>query len=166
MTSAAREVLEDCRGALAELTDGIQGRQWRRRWITSIVLLRAVGHVLKNVDGKRSPEYRTAINDRWKHLKSTKPDNMILWSFIEEERNTILKEYQTRAGQGVTVRPGGVGIDLQTGEHKADPPLPAIYHYTINTGPFAGRDQRELIAEGIAWWEKELDAIDAAAGAA
>lgn len=166
MTSAAREALEDCRGALAELTDGVQGRQWRRRWITSIVLLRAVGHVLNNVDGERSPEYRTAVDAWWRQLKSTKPEPMIFWSLIDEERNTILKEYQTRAGQGVKVQLSGIEINLQTGEQKVDPPLPAIYHYTINTGPFAGRDQREMIAEGIAWWEKELGAIDTAAGAA
>lgn len=46
MTLAARETLEDCRGALAELTDGVKGGQWRRRWIIAIVLLRAVGQVL------------------------------------------------------------------------------------------------------------------------
>ena len=166
MTSAAREALEDCRGALTELTDGVQGRQWRRRWITSMVLLRAVGHVLDNVDGARSPEYRTAVDSWWRQLKSTKPEPMIFWSLIDEERNTILKEYQTRAGQGVTVQLSGIEINLQTGEQKVDPPRPAIYHYAINTGPFAGRDQRELIAEGIAWWEKELNAIDTTASAA
>ena len=166
MTSAAREALEDCRGALAELTEGIQGCQWRRRWITSIVLSRAVGHVLNNVDGTRSEEYRKAVDTWWKALKSTKPEPMIFWHLIDEERNTILKEYQTRAGQGVTIQLSGIQINLQTGEQKIDPPKPAIYHYMINTGPFAGRDQRELIAEGIAWWERELNAIDSAASAA
>ena len=166
MTSAAREALEDCRGALTELTEGIQGRQWSRRWIISIVLLRAVGHVLDNVDGIKSQEYRKAIDAWWKALKSTKPEPMIFWQLIDAERNTILKEYQTRAGQGVTIQLSGIQINLQTGEQKVDPSKPATYHYTINTGLFAGRDQRELIAEGIAWWERELNAIDSAASAA
>jgi len=40
MTQAARKVLEDCKGALADFHYGIQGGEWRRRWITSVVLLR------------------------------------------------------------------------------------------------------------------------------
>jgi hypothetical protein len=166
MTIAARQALEDCRGALDELTDGVQGSQWRRRWITSIVLLRAVGHVLDNVDGLQSPQYRTAIDDWWKEIKASKPSPTIFWNLIDEERNTILKEYQTRAGQGVTVQISGIEINLRTGEQRVDSPKPTIYHYTMNTGPFAGKDQRELIADAITWWDDVLNAIDAAANAA
>ncbi|MDL5030631.1 hypothetical protein QRD43_01830 [Pelomonas sp. APW6] len=95
MTTAAREALDDCKGALAELADGVQGGQWRRRWIISVVLLRAVGHVLDNVDGSRSAAYRLAIDSWWSQLKASKPEPAIFWSLIDEERNTILKEYQT-----------------------------------------------------------------------
>lgn len=163
MTLAAREALEDCRGALAELTDGVQGRQWRRRWIVAVVLLRAVGHVLDNVDGSRSSAYRAAISNWWSRLKAAKPCPEIFWSFIEQERNTILKEYQTHAGQGVTIQLTGVELNLPTGEQKVDVPKRPMYHYTMNSGFFKGREQRELLAEAIEWWAKELDAIDAAA---
>ena len=166
MTAAAREALEDCRGALAELVDGVQGRQWRRRWITCVVLLRAVGHVLDNVDGGRDAKLRRAVDNWWKNLKATKPEPLVFWAFIEEERNAILKEYQTRAGQGVTIQLSGIELNLRTGEQKSDPPKPAIYHYTINTGPFAGRGQRELLHEAIVWWDTQLNAIDADASAA
>jgi hypothetical protein len=54
MTAAARLVLDDCRGALADLKEGVQGAEWRRRWIVTVVLLRAVGHVLEKVDGAAS----------------------------------------------------------------------------------------------------------------
>jgi hypothetical protein len=166
MTTAAREALEDCRAALAELTDGVQGRQWRLRWITCVVLLRAVGHVLDNVDGSREVQLRQAIDEWWKTLKKSRPEPQIFWALIDEERNAILKEYQTRAGQGVTVQLSGIEINLRTGEQKADPPKPPIYHYTINTGPFAGRDQRELLAEAISWWEHQLEAIEVRSSAA
>jgi hypothetical protein len=73
MTQAAREVLEDCRGAVDEIVDGIQGRSWRRRWITAVVLLRAVGHVLENVDVKISPHYKRAIREAWSKLKYSEP---------------------------------------------------------------------------------------------
>lgn len=166
MTTAARDALEDCWGALEELADGIQGRVWRRRWVTAVVLLRAVGHVLDKVDARRDDAYRRAIDLWWAKMKSSKPDPVIFWAFIDEERNFIVKEYRTRAGQGVAVRLSGVEINLRTGEQKIDPPLSRTYHYTINSGPFAGREQRELIAEAISWWETQLNNIDATAGAA
>lgn len=146
MTKAAREVLEDCRGAVDEIVDGIQGRSWRRRWVTAVVLLRTVGHVLEKVDVRISSEYRRAIDDAWAQLKSSKPNPEIFWQFIEAERNNIMKEYEVGAGQGATVR---------LGQNK-----PIEHHYLINSGPFAGRDQRVVLREAIAWWESYLDGID------
>jgi hypothetical protein len=122
--------------------------------------------VLDNVDGERDLKLRHAIDDWWKNLKSTKPEPLIFWALIDEERNAILKEYQTRAGQGVTIQLSGIEINLRTGEQKSDPPNPPTYHYTINTGPFGGREQRELLGEAIAWWEAQLNAIEATASAA
>lgn len=161
MTTAAREVLEDCRGALAELVDGITGPVWRRRWIISVVLLRAVGHVLDKVDGACSQQYRTTIDEWWKQLKNTRPNPEIFWLFIHDERNSIVKEYQTNAGQGVTVTISGIVLNIQTGEQTVGVPIPPKYHYTMNAGYFKDREQRELICEAIQWWETQLKAIDA-----
>jgi hypothetical protein len=163
MTTAARQVLEDCQGALSELVDGVRGPTWRRRWVIAIVLLRAVGHVLDKVDGTRSPELRKAITKWWQDLRTSKPKPEIFWLFIEEERNTIIKEYQTNAGQGVTVFGQGFTVNMRTGQQEADfltPPKPPIYHYTMNAGHFKAQDQRELIDEAIQWWENELNSID------
>ena len=165
MTAAARETLEDCRGALAELVDGVQGRDWRRKWILAVVLLRTVGHVLDKVDGGRTPAYRAAIDKWWSSLKASKPAPSIFWQLIEEERNSILKEYLTAAGQGVTIQLSGIEVNLRTGEQKVDPPNPPIYHYTFNSGTYKDRDQREVLAEAIAWWELQLGAVDRAANA-
>jgi hypothetical protein len=51
VTYHARVVLGDCEDALAELDSGAAGVEWRRRSVTTVALLRAVGHVLVKVDG-------------------------------------------------------------------------------------------------------------------
>ena len=140
-------VLSDCRGALDELTTGVHGASWRGRWVTAVVLLRAVGHVLDNVDSQRIPEMKAAIAAAWHQLKCQKPEPTIYWQFIDEERNNLIKEYLVGAGHNVTVY---LGADR-----------PADFDYVINTGPFKGRQQREVVAEAIEWWENYLDAIDA-----
>lgn len=86
MTPAAREALEDCRVALGDLSDEVQGRQWRVRWFACVVLLRAVGHVLDKVDGPRDPKLRRAIDQWWATLNASKPNPAIFWSFIDEDR--------------------------------------------------------------------------------
>jgi hypothetical protein len=146
MTGAAREVLEDCRGAVEEISDGVQGSTWRRRWVTAVTLLRTVGYVLKSIDVKTSPKYERAIDAAWIQLGQSKRQNPIFWEFIEAERNNIIHEYELGVGQGATVH---------LGQSK-----PTEHHYLVNTGPYAGRDQREVLQEAIAWWETYLDGID------
>lgn len=149
MTQTAREVLEDCRGAVEEIGGGVQGSAWRRRWVTAVVLLRTVGHVLGKIDVNISPKYKSAIGDAWSQLGQSKPQHAIFWEFIEAERNNIIHEYEVGAGQGVTVH---------LGQNK-----PTEHHYLINAGPYKGRDQREVLGEAIVWWENYLDGIDRAA---
>ena len=146
MTIKAREVLEDCRGALAEMTDGVQGPVWRRRWITAVTLLRTVGNVLENVDRNRSVEIAGAIDTAYESLKNSKPNPAIYWEFIYGFRNQILKQYNINAGQDVNINLGSEPI--------------AVYSYPIINGSFIGRDQREVIREAIEWWEEYLDSID------
>jgi hypothetical protein len=146
MTRAAREVLEDCRGAIDEIGGGIQGRAWRRRWVAAVVLLRTVGYVLGKIDINISQKYKHAIEVAWGQLNQSKPQPEIFWEFIEVERNNIIHEYEVGAGQGATVH---------LGQDK-----PTEHHYLVNTGPFAGRDQRDVLREAIAWWETYLDGID------
>ena len=49
----ARTVLDDYEAAFLELKDASQDTL-RRRWFTTVALLRAVGHVLRNTDGNES----------------------------------------------------------------------------------------------------------------
>src|SRR5687768_8643647 len=117
MTAAARDVLEDAREAVAELIDGLQGRLWRRRWFAAVALLRAVGHVLDKVDGKRSTKYRAAIDAEWPKLQKEP-----LFDFLDAERDNIIKQYRHSAGQGVTIYWD----------------KPAEYHYTSTTDSTQG----------------------------
>jgi hypothetical protein len=145
MNLRARTVLEDCRGALEDLHEGVQGNEWRRRWVAAVALLRAVGHVLRYVDAEKDPKLAEAINREWKALSSSKPEPKIFWEFIEQERNNIIKRYEIHAGQGVTV-------NVAAGT--------AVYHYPITTGAFLGRDQREIVRMAIEWWENYLNKIE------
>ena len=147
MTTKARIVLDDCKVALSGFTEGIQGAEWRIKWVSIVALLRAVGHVLKNVDNNRKidPILSKIIEEQWELLKKSKPMPEIFWEFIEKERNNILKQYEIGAGQGVTIN---LGNKVST------------YSYTVTSGPYKGRDQREVIREAIQWWEGYLDNID------
>ncbi len=144
MKIKAREVLSDCKDALEEL-DNTQGSIWRIRFITAITLLRAVGHILEKVDGKTSDIHKSVIENQWTIWKNDRTNHEIFWSFIENERNLILKEYQINGGQGVTVF---------IGEDRCE------YNYPMNDGYYKGRDQRDIILEAIQWWEKELSTIE------
>jgi hypothetical protein len=160
MTQNARQVLEDCRQALEEIKDGVMGRQWRIRWVAAVTLLRTVGYVLDKVDGLSDPLLKQIIDKEWEKLKRMNPQPTIFGEFIEAERNNIIHEYKFMAGQGVTVHAAIVSVDLKTGHQTSGPSLPTLYHYTINEGPYKGRDQRELLQEAIDWWEEYLDRID------
>lgn len=147
MTTNARVVLDDCKVVLDSFTEGIQGAEWRIKWVSVVALLRAVGHVLRNVDNNKTinPKLSMVIEEQWEILNRSKPKPIIFWQFIEEERNNVIKEYKLGAGQGVT-------IDLASKK--------ATYSYTMTTGPFIGQDQREVIRNAIKWWETYLNTID------
>ena len=147
---------EDCKVAAAEIKDGVAGREWRTKCIAAVALLRAVGHTLRNVDAQRDPDLEKLIEEACRKLASTKPDPKIFWEFIEDERNSILKEYRMTAGQGVTVRPGALHLNLKTGEEWAEPGLPTLFHYAMTSGPYMGLDQRDFLKEALDWWDAYL----------
>lgn len=139
---------------------GIQGGEWRRRWITALALLRAVGHVLDKIDAKTNPSLRKIIKKKWSDISNNKSESAIFWQFINKERNNILKEYKFHAGQGVTVTIPTTYIDSKTGEQTPGESVPTIYHYTINSGPYKGKEQKEVLNEAIEWWDKHLTDIE------
>ena len=141
MILQAEEVLRDCREALDDFVDGLQGRRWRRHWILCLTLVRCVGHVLKEVDRKSDGTLRSIVDIEYQELEQRKPEPRIFWEFIKKERDSILKQYRTSAGQGVT-------IDLE--ENKT------TYDYVINEGVFKGYEERELLKQAINFWEQHI----------
>jgi hypothetical protein len=87
-----------------------------------------------------------AIDDWWQNLNDTKPDPLIFWSFVDEERNRFLKTYGPIAAQNMTVYPGG----------NREPET----SFVMKDGPFRNADCRKLVLDAIEWWEGELDTID------
>jgi hypothetical protein len=126
-----------------------------------LALLRSVGYVLKNADARSDAALERIVDRKWRELATSIPEPAIFWSFVEQERNTILKEYQINAGVNVTVRPGTNEHNLATGEvRELAPSRPTVYDYLINSGPFRGRDQRDVVAEAIAWWDGYLSDVE------
>lgn len=166
MSLAARTVLEDCTQAAVQLADGIQGAQWRIAYMANVALLRTVYHVLERRDAAGDPKLRQAFK-RWAaDLLASKPKPEIYWEFIVSERNLLLKECQSSAGQGVTVPGVRFELDLKTGEQKATRIGDIEHHYTMNDGAFMGRDHCDLIQEAISWWHVQLEMLEKAANAA
>ena len=120
MTANARVVFDDCKVVLNSFTEGIQGAAWRIKWVSAVALLRAVGHVLGNVDNNKkiNPKLSMVIEEKWKLLNRSKPKPIIFWQFIEKERNNVIKEYKLGAGQNVA-------IDLESKK--------ATYSYTMTS---------------------------------
>jgi hypothetical protein len=89
----ARLVLADCRVALEQAELALDPVAFRRSWAAVVALLRAVGHVLDKVDGRRSESLRRAIDARWRLWNANRAGNRAYWTFIEAERNNVLKVY-------------------------------------------------------------------------
>jgi len=134
MTLKAHEVLCDCKRLLDDLNKEPQSDLWRLRWAGLVALLRAVGHVLKEVDAEVSPEAEGVINSAWEELKSRKPEPEILWEFIEGERNNILKTYAFGPRINITVRPGPFWVNLVTGESGNLPSGPTTFEHFMLLG--------------------------------
>jgi len=152
VTLKAREVLDDCRFALREFRTDPMGQEFRVRWVAAVTLLRAVGHVLRKVDGESSPRAKEAVRHAWERLPKDDP----LWRFIDDERNNVLKEYGFGAGQGVAIHVSSLGDGIVYGVVVGSQEVT----YVMNSGPFKGRDPRDLIEEGLRLWETVLEAVE------
>lgn len=104
---------------------------------------------------------------RWSaDLLESNPKPEICWEFIVSERNLLLKEYQSYAGQRVTAPRVLLALNLRTGEQKTTRLDTIEHHYTINDGIFMGRVHRDLVQEAFSRWYGQLEMLEKAAIAA
>ena len=103
--SKTRRELAESATQARELADATTPTTWRLRWITTVVLLRTVGHVLDNVDGARSPQLRAAIDRERKRVKARRTENLIVQP--SSRRNVTRSLRSTRSARGSAA--GGSG---------------------------------------------------------
>lgn len=165
----ARAILETCRHGLAGLRRNPVAHDWMIQWAGTLALLRTVGDALKKVDANTDLRLAGAQTDWWNRIKVSKP--AIFFEFIRRDRNLLLHEAKSNAGQSamvhlqsVEVRAAAAGFaGVYSPPPPAEPqlpPLPPKYGYHVNDGPFAGRDPRELVEESIRWWEQQIASIE------
>ena len=165
MAEAARRVLGDCKAALDMLEDEEHEQRLRVLWAGAMALLRAVGHVLRKVDGEDARLRRLidAAYDRWKADRST---NAVFWKSIEEERNNVLKEYRFSVLDSAEV--GLCVVQILGGQESSH----TLVHETpfmlgenlvrpVTEGFGAGEDGRNVYRHAVKWWDAELSSIEA-----
>lgn len=160
-TAHARDVLQDCRVALALLEDEPRESEWRVHWIAAVTLLRSVGHVLSKVDGGISPKVRATADSLFAEWKGSAPEHEIFREFIEDERNNILKEYSFAVSEG-PVELGLVFGDVGGPVATEVVTIRENVYRPMSHGFYEGEDGRTLIEMAIDWWERQLTAIDEA----
>jgi hypothetical protein len=153
----ARRVLADCEAALEMLEDERDEQRWRVLWVGALALVRAVGHVLGNVDG-RIPEARDAIKAAYGSWKSKqRPEHLVFREFIDRERNNILKEYRMNVLDSSEV--AVVAGDSEAG-YTTDTLDENLYRPT-EEGFGVGEDARDVYREAIGWWDEQLARLEA-----
>lgn len=159
MTSAAREVLDDCRTALRMLEEVEDLRRWRVLWAGSLALLRAVGHVLKKVDGADAL-IGSVVDERFMNWKTEREANAIFWDFIDDERNSILKEYRFGVSLADEIPMLVERFKLEGGTEGEVFQLGKNLYRPILNGHGEGEDARDMYQEALDWWDRELTIIE------
>ena len=152
MTTTARKALIDLIHAHEMLEGEEDAKRFRVLWVAAISLARAIGHVLAKIDAVSSPKLRSAISDTYSDWKKNPSKNVIFFEFIDHERNSVLKEFEF----GFMSGPINVVVIADSGVHSIAENL----FCPLGSGPYAGEDCRDILAEAIKWWELQLTQIE------
>lgn len=158
----AREVLADCKQALADFEAAGPTPYWRTRWTGLVALLRAVGYVLKDIDAKQDDDLKKANDDAWDKLKNSKPEPLIFHEFIDLERHNVVHLYRIGARLNTEMVPGTGRLSF-SGESQQGLSGSTTYDSSLLSGVFCGRDAAEVCREAIDFWKDYLDKVEAAA---
>lgn len=156
MTQAARQILSDAGLALGMLQAETDPDRWRVHWAGGVALLRAVGHVLLNVDQRADAALAKAADAAHRGWRSPDPAHAVYREFILEERNNILKEYRSKVHPLAEV-PVAIRMTLMnpaTGEIRGDDGKPKQMWFALPDQPigfFAGLWQQTERGEAYAF---------------
>ena len=156
------EVYSDCLRSKQMFESAVESNnlsEARILWFSTLALLRAIGHVLNKIDVKsRSPDFEKAVQARYNNWKS----NKIFSEFIQDERNAILKEYDS----SLEVMPQSVTHNVTyRGEQVTHKGVNVVHTVTILQlvkfkGAFAGESPVEVLEKALQWWQRELNELE------
>lgn len=141
----------------------MSGSLWRRRYLTAVVLLRAVGHVLDRVDAREDEGLRGRVNRHYLALQNYRDRHAIYWEFIKKERDLFVKQYESAARRTFYYGTPGERFEYTGSDGTKIQGVRmerTTITYTLVKGLHAGRDVRDVIQEAIDWWKKSLDEIE------
>ncbi|MEG9432471.1 hypothetical protein [Terriglobus sp. ADX1] len=92
-TLKAWQPFQDCQASIERLESASKPEIWRVDYVATVTLLRAVGHVLMNVDATTNLLVRAKLQMLWNDIEKHKSLHKIYWDFIKPERDRVLKEY-------------------------------------------------------------------------
>ena len=165
MTFNARNVLDDCRLVLSMLEEEDDFDKWRIHWLAALAAIRAVGHVLSKVDGDHDSSVKINADRLFKEWKSDITEHQIFREFIEQDRNLILKEYNSRLFPNSKV-PLATEITTNAPEGHPAHKIGQVFevdhriYRPFSEGPYEGIDARDVYQEAIEWWKTQLSRID------
>lgn len=153
MELKAEVLISDCEIAIERHSDQLQGYDFRLSWFLIIALLRSIGQVLDKVDSESSSKLKEIIDRKWKESKPR-----IFTEFIETERNSFLKEYNHSVKRGMTVKgnPYTIEVDMTSSVSTRFESPDGIINSVIKTGPFAGRNEKDVAIEALNWWKQYI----------
>ena len=138
--------LEDAQWALRRLEATRDATEFRVLWTATVSLLRAVGHVLRNVDAEGDATTRIVVEDWWREVKSDASRHAIFWRFIERQRNEVLKEYRLGYLERlIAVATDGDSLELDS----------PIYKPLLDE-QFNAEDARDVASDAVSWWNEQL----------
>lgn len=164
MSLVALIVLQDCKIALKLIENEDDSDIWRVHWAGAVALLRAVGHVLHKVDSVEHPDLKQTIEAQFRVWNSDSSEHQIFRDFIDQERNSILKEYTSSAHDGgllpilIEQFPMTSDGDAQEKFESLDWLSQDIFRPRMQ-GYRAGDDVRDIYSDAIDWWQTELTKI-------